>query len=431
MLLAWTLSAFAARPDAVAFVDGSGHPIRCHHLEGQAALCGVVLAALDEAWSVQVDGLGFAAPLPDGGLGGSDALDVYLAHDGTGGAGGAYVICEGDEADPCVDAVAGDGRASTPTYIVIDPDTPAADLRGYAHHEFNHVCQYATDFEEPFLAVWEGTAVAAEHWTDPTAPLDPGPIADYQVTPWASAVLQDGYWLDETYGIWSWYEYGATVWVRWMDERHGDGAGSLGPALWQAFANDPGENEPDVLDAWDTLGGDWRTDLPDFVRMRARLGTDTQPEWAKSLGVGARIPWEDGATGRVDGEWNASHELFPLGAVFARFEHDGNALSATLADAESFVLVDLDAPDGTPAADHLEFSEAGTVHFAMVSVPGDGFDADDALTGATATLLFGEPSDCGCASAGPGVPWGVLLSVSGAGAAARARPGRRGLATGR
>ncbi len=110
LLLAGTVSVFAAHPEAAGFVDGTGHPLRCHYLDGLAALCDVVLPALDEAWTVQVDGLGFAPPLADGGLGGSDALDVYLTHDGTGGAGGAYVICDGEEADPCMDAVAGDGR---------------------------------------------------------------------------------------------------------------------------------------------------------------------------------------------------------------------------------------------------------------------------------------------------------------------------------
>lgn len=409
-LALWGAVAWGARPEAAGYVDGADHPIRCHYLAGQAGLCDVIVPALDEAWAAQVDRIGFATPLPDGGLGGSDALDVYLTHDGTGGAGGAYVICDGKEVDPCVDATAGDGKSSTPSYIVIDPDTPQADLRGFAHHEFNHVTQYATDFEEPFLDVWEGTAVAAESWTDPAKALDPGPIADYQSTPWTSAVLQDGYWLDETYGIWSYYEYGATVWVRWMDERYGDGAGSIGPQLWAAFANDPGENEPDVLDAWDSFAGDWREDLPDFMRMRARLGTDN-PEWAEGLEESAEIAWID-LDGNTSGAWSPKRDVFPLGAVFVRFTPTPDTDRKLIAP-DGFVLVDLNRPDGEPATATLEAHAGIFSRFAVVRVPGAEFDADDALVGERPVVDLGEATECGCESrAGPGAPW--LLATLGA-----------------
>ncbi len=384
--------AWATRPEAAGFVDDATEPIRCHYLDGQAALCDVVLPALDAAWAAQVDRIGFATPLPDAGLGGSDNLDVYLTHDETGGAGGAYVICDGEETAPCVDAAADDGKQSTPTYIVIDPDTPVDELPRFAQHEFNHVLQYATAFEEPFLDVWEGTAVAAESWTNPDYPLDPGPIADYQATPWASALLQDGYWLDEEFGLWSYYEYGATVWVRWMDARHGDGAGSLGPALWAAMANDPGPNEPDLLDAWDTLGGDWRDELPDFVRMRATLGTDAAPDWAAGLDESAQVPWEPVAAA---GDWQPRHALWPLGMAFVRVRLDG---PATLTVGDGFLLVDLAAADGTPATDALT-PESGALDLAIVAVPADTFDADDTLEGATPTLtVTTEAAGCGCAS---------------------------------
>ncbi|GDX83546.1 hypothetical protein LBMAG42_53570 [Deltaproteobacteria bacterium] len=407
--LFWATTSWAARPEAAGFADRTDHPIRCHYLEGQAALCEVVGAALDEAWAAQVDRIGFASPLPDDGLGGSDALDVYLTHDSTGGAGGAYVICDGEEIDPCVDVAAGDGKASTPSYIVIDPDTPEADLRGFAHHEFNHVTQYATDFEEPFLDVWEGTAVAAESWTDPAKVLDPAPIADYQATPWASAVLQDGYWLDEAFGIWSYYEYGATVWMRWMDDRYGDGAGSIGPQLWAAFANDPGENEPDVLDAWDSFAGDWRDDMPDFVRMRAQLGTAAQPDWAAGLGESAEIAWID-LDGNASGAWSPKREVFPLGAVFVRLSPTPDT-TRTLSAPEGFLLVDLNRFDGEPAAARLTFEAGILSRFAIVRVPGAEFDADDVLVGEVPVVQLGETGGCGCQSgAGSRGPW-VLAAL--------------------
>jgi hypothetical protein len=406
-------TALAARPEAAGFVDSTTVAVRCHHLDGQAALCDPVLAAVEEAWAAQVDGLGFPAPPPDAGRGGSDALDVYLTHDGTGGAGGAYVTCDGAAQEPCADLVAGDGLASTPTYVVIDPDTATEDLRGYAHHEFNHVLQYAIDFEEPFLDVWEGTAVAAEAWTDPDMVLDPGPIDDYQRNPWVSALLQDGYWLEEQTGRVTWYEYGATVWVRWLDERHGDGAGSIGPALWLAFANDPGANEPDVLDAWTTLAGtDWRDELPDFVRMRARLGTEDAPAWATSLGVRGQVRWEEDSE-RLDGRWVASRSLQPLGMAFV--VHAGGlpveALDGTL-------LVDLDAADGTPAATRLEPGDGG--RYAIVATPDAAFDADDTLVETEGGVVVGEAGACGCAAA-EGAGWAAVAAAGVALAGSRAR----------
>lgn len=428
-------AAWAARPEAAGFVDDAAEPIRCHWLEGQASLCDVVLPALEAAWAAQVGRLGFATPLPDGGLGGSDALDVYLTHDETGGAGGAYVACDGEDTAPCVDAAPDDGRQSTPSYIVIDPDTPVGDLPRFAEHEFNHVLQYATAFEEPFLDVWEGTAVAAESWTNPDFPLDPGPIADYQATPWASALLQDGYWLDDTFGLWSYYEYGATVWVRWLDARHGDGAGAVGPALWAAMANDPGPNEPDVLDAWGTVaGGDWRGEVPDFVRMRATLGTAAQPAWAAGLDDGAAVAFDPEVT-LAAGEtatWTPENPLWPLGAAYLEV-HAATAVRAELTDAGDAQLVDLDAPDGTPGA--LALTGGKTLRLAVVRVPDSSFDADDPLTAASPGLTLsaeaGPAEGCGCASGAGGGARGaaVLLGIVGAGwrrrggAIGRRRPG--------
>ena len=392
--------AWAARPPAGSTVSRSDPPLVCHYESGDGSACEVVLSALAEAWAAQVDRLGFNAPVPDGAFGGGPELDVYLSHRGTGGAGGAYVTCDGDEAAACVDAVHGDGLASTPAYIVIDPDTPAADLAPYARHEFNHVLQYATDFEEPFLDLWEGVAVSAEAWTDPAAPVDPGPIADYQATPWASVVLQDGYELDEQYGLWSYYEYGATLWVRWLDERHGDGAGSIGPALWAATANDPGVNEPDVLDAWAAVRGDVAGDLVAFTRFRAGIGADAEPAWLQGLGGDVTLACQ--AHVEVDqepaGVWTARHEVWPMGFVCATFAH-GSTLVVEGAEPADFVLVDLDAAEDAPATDALRFDGPGVARVALLWVPSEDFDADDPLTAVFPALSWAtEPQDGGCAS---------------------------------
>ncbi len=378
-------AAMAARPAAVAYVDSADGRFRCHHGANGAALCDIVLPALDEAWAAQVDGLGFQAPIPDGVRGGSNAVDVYMLSEGTGGAGGAYVACDGDDLatpeETCDDATWGDGFSSDSAYIVIDPATDTDALRGYAHHEFNHVLQYATDFGEPFLSVWEGTAVAAEYWTDPAMVLDPGPVADYQAVPWASAVLHDGYFLDEQYDLWSWYEYGAMVWVRWLDERHFDGTGGAGPALWEALANDPIDNEPDVLDAWSMLAGDWREDMVDFAVSRGRFGTERGPAWLAELGDSAAIttwtPMGDSGSSREN------FELYPLGTAYIELTLDTGRNYWIVHDRidYNFAWAVVDDPDGVyvdaERYSGINLRGPGTIRLALVDLGSVTLDADD------------------------------------------------------
>lgn len=394
-------AAWAGRPSSEHRVALPDRPVVCHSDVEADPHCDLVLAGIDEAWAVLVEELGFAVPLSDGEAGGGPELDVYLSSRGTGGAGGAYVICDGAESDPCVDVLAGDGLASTPSYIVIDPETPEVNLSAYARHEFAHVLQYATDFEEPFISFWEGVAVAAEGWTDPSAPVDPGPIADYQAAPWASVILQDGYHLDELYGLWSYYEYGAVLWVRWLDERHGDGAGAIGPALWSATANDPGVNEPDVLDAWASVGGDVSGDLVAFTRFRSKVGTAEGADWLGELPATTQLDCEGERTARAgeSGEWAARHEVWPLGFACLSVTHE-TGLDVSFVDAGDFVLLDLDAPEDTPGEVSLRFEGAGTVRLALLRLPTEDFDADDVLTPVTPTLAWAaDGRSCGCGAA--------------------------------
>ncbi len=408
LLIAATLlgTALAARPEAAAFVDSDDGRFRCHHDADGAALCDIVLPALQDAWAAQVDRIGFRAPVSDGQRGGNEAIDVYLLREGTGGAGGAYVACDGDDLstpeETCTDSARGDGYSSDSAYIVIDPGTESDALGGYAHHEFNHVLQYATDFEEPFLSVWEGTAVAAEYWTDPAMVLDPGPVADYQAVPWASAVLHDGYFLDEEYDLWSYYEYGAMVWMRWLDERHFDGTGAAGPALWDAMANDPGENEPDVLDAWTELGGDWREDMVDFAISRGRFGTEQGPAWLGELGDSAAIttwaPLSDSGAATV------TFELYPLGAGY---------LEVTLESGRDYWIVHdrIDAyfewgvvndPDGVfvNADRHagINLRGPGTIRLVLVDLGHPTLDADSKKVNETSPARVDLQRDDSCAS---------------------------------
>lgn len=414
-LIASTLGWAIRPPDASVATTGGSRDVTCHAIPGGEAQCSVVLDAIDEAWAAQVEQLGFRPPLPDGTLGGGPGLDVYLSHLGTGGAGGAYVTCD-DE--PCVDAAQGDGRASTPSYIVIDPELDDTTLRRYCHHEFNHVLQFATDFEEPFLDAWEGTATAAETWTDPASLLDQGPLADYQATPWVSAVLQDGYWLDEQYDIWSYYEYGAVLWVLWMDQRWGDGAGSIGPALWAAMANDPGANEPDLLDAWDELSGGWENDVVEFAVDRGRFGTKDEPEWLTALGGAPEVT----TTLIPPGDYSDQlGPMYPLGMHYIDIEvaESANGSVRVGSDIADLELVSVRADPSLTltqtSSGRIVFAGLGTMRLVVVSVPENRFDADESLEPASPYLTVFYDKSVGQADCQPdGVHCGGFALMIGA-----------------
>lgn len=415
MILLAALSWAQERPDTAGFVDSAVVPVRCHwQREEDEARCADVLEWAATAWAVQVDGIGFVAPPGDGGLGGSDALDIYLSLEG--GAGEAWVDCVGGDGT-CVDADAADGRAGAASHVVIDARTDDADLPEYVVHEFNHTTQYATDYAEPFLALWEGTAVAAQRWTLPDEPLSASELADFQATPWISTALQDGYFLEEL-GIWSWYEYGAGVWVTWLDEVHADGTGAVGPALWAAATQEGYGADPDVLDAWDAVAGSWRDDLLDFTADRARFGTDAAPAWLTWGGPGAyafREATEVGAGDRLAPEYPP----YPLGVSFFDVDVPAGAMRTFALEGEDGVDWALLVIDGATTSAETTFTAAAdtTITLAVVNLGPPGMDADDALAPADFTLSVDAPAGdgggdeegpegppaeegCGCATSG-------------------------------
>ncbi len=416
----WSVPAgYAARPDSFGYVDSAQHPIRCHWSRlNDEQHCLDVIGYADTAWDVQVDQLGFRAPVPDAGIGGSDALDIYLTIAETGAAGSAWVDCEAGDGN-CQDSDPTDGFAGTPAFVLIDART--ADLHHYTQHEFNHVLQYATDFDEQSISLWESTAVSAEHWTDPTWTTSASDLADFQATPWISTVLQDGYFLDEQYGIWSYYEYGATLWMRWLDIEHGDGSGSFAPQLWAATAQEGPGREPDVLDAWDELTGDWQADLVAFTAFRGLVGTPRAPAWIAWAGEGGRA-WREAELERGDSVAPV-HPLYPLGVAYydVSVERKQRVTASLVGSAATeWRLIGIRG-----AGDYADDAETVTVNadddglatFAVVNLGWPGMDADDPLTADSFTITIAsaedvEPNaDCGCS--GGGSRAGLLAGLAG------------------
>jgi hypothetical protein len=418
-----TVALAAPRPADVGSVDSAGGHVRCHFQRTEdAPRCDQVIVWAEEAWAAQIDGIGFNPPLPDEGRGGTDALDIYLTRE-AGGAGQAWVDC--DAGDPhCVDADPTDGRAGSPSYVVIDPRTSDEEFPHFVHHEFNHTTQYATDFEEPFLSVWEGTAVACERWTDPTWPTIERDFGDYGETPWMSAVLQDGYFLYD-YDILSWYEYGAVAWVFFLDDRYGDGHGSVGPRLWNGFAQEAGEpNEPDALDAWDELSGDWRASMLDFAVDRARFGTPAAPDYAAF--APDAYAFREVTADELPATVVPTYPLFPLGTAYVDVPVTAGDVVSIALDGDpglrwGLIAVEPDADEAVEgvALEHV-VTATGVLTVGVVNLGPDGLDADDPLESASFALTISraeagdtDDTDSGNGGLPPGIAKGGCSTAAG------------------
>jgi hypothetical protein len=227
------------RPAAIGSVLSDEHPLRVHwSTPGDEALAERVLALAEHAWDVQVDQLGFRPPvLPDAADG--PELDLYLDAVGEGEAGVA--------ADALIDATPGDGFSSTSAWVVLDRGLGDDELPSFVAHEFNHVLQWATDFTEDHVNLWEATATAAQAWTLPADEARwAADVPDFQEAPWAPALLGDGDVLWPEFELGWAYEYGAALWMMHLADVHGD---DVGARIWNAAASEGDGLEPDFLDA--------------------------------------------------------------------------------------------------------------------------------------------------------------------------------------
>ena len=345
------------RPESSGSIVSADRPIRVHWTgHGYEDSAAIVLEAAELAWQVQVDELGFAAPvLPDEADG--PELDIYLA-DLEAWEGWAW-------APDQVDHEVGDGRMGAPAYIGIDRDLPADWLRSYTAHEFNHVLQYATDFNEASVNIWEATAVAAQHWTLGLAEglwdLD---VPDFQATPWAPVLLGDGYALQDYWSISdSFYEYGAAAWIMALDAEVGDGAGSFGPVLWQATAAEGPGNEPDVLDAVAELVGGSLADALDLIARRRWRGE----------GLPGSADWDDSFHPELLDALEADDLPLALQPEAAVTGQAFVTISGLAEDAPLNVGVQSEAGLGTSV---VEWLDGDLRVVAMSNLGPDGFDPD-------------------------------------------------------
>jgi len=386
-------------------VDSSTRDLRCHwESAGDASLCDEIIAGVEEAWSIQVDELGWPAPLPDD----DGLLDVYVSSDA-----GGFAYTQGTES--AVDPE--DGTTGTSAFIVFDPSFETT-ISWTMLHEFNHVLQFGIDPSERSAVAWEGVATAMEWFSDRSLVAQDVYISDFQADPWLGLV-GNGY----GFGVDSLYEYGSALWVFHLDHHSGDGKGSAALDLWLDNAQAGWDNEPDFIDALGTVyGSDWDSAWLDFIVSRIAVGTADAPEWAKW--------WKEAEFG-IHIEDSISASELPTSVTPANMPLQTGAVYAELTGLELGQRIRIHA-DGDPSVDWAvfdfqngrgEWNTGGTLEveaqgssliFGAVNLGASGFDPDDIIEGSSVSIevrvldtaddLEDDEKGGGCATA-PASTW--------------------------
>jgi hypothetical protein len=373
------------RPTSTDYIDHETLPVRCHmtRRSREAELCDMAFDAIALSWPRQVDEIGFAEPILD-----EDGIfDVYITDEYT--EGGAYVAGEGGDADP------DDDRMGQPSYMALDPTIPTDEFASYVAHEFNHVLQYSMDFTEPTLPVWEATATAAEAWTLDDYKVWGEWVADFQEHSWMG-LLGDGYILWDDYGIWSYHEYGAAIWILHLDHTYYDGTGEGGAELWWALTQDGWSNEPDVLDAWgDVTVGKWYDALTEFVAFN--LVSDDparRPAWVDDRDDGnwGPVPMDSVSEADLPATVTPEWGIAPSGWVHVELPDAPEHLVVSYeGDEDSRYALVAVAADGTVQTTTdwpVRLEATGPVDVAVVNLGDVSFDGDDRLVMSEIDISF-------------------------------------------
>jgi hypothetical protein len=290
---------------------------------------------------VQVDAVGFAPPLADGGeCGPDDRYDIFLWR----GLDGAFV-----EAIADYSATAHDDFT---TYMAINAFAPSENdfVDTTLAHELNHAAQASDDWWESAL-IFEMTATYAEALVFPEQDDWFYTMEDFQARPEWSLFYDDGY---ET-----WYMYGAAMFLHFLEQRYYGGDPSFIARIWRESRSDPAVGRPDYIDA-----------------MRAVLMTD--------LGIAL----DDAVTGFMQWRWFVAG--FDDGEHFAQGAEWPSAVAHEELDADlTQATVELEAM--LYGAQYLRLVNAGSVDRQLaVDLSTSGSDATWRLTTATGDEVAGS-----------------------------------------
>ncbi len=311
-------------------LDSSLYPLTVHYEEeAQAVYARSVLSAVEDAWSFQVDEMGFPAPPADSGLYGSDRYDVFVAEDPYGSR------CHRE-------APAADRPYGFTSSMIVDPiQIPVWALGLVLSHEFHHAVQ--AGIRPMGDNVMEGGAVyvSGMHRPDEAYILSYSlGINAFQEHPERS--------LDWQGALGDYYPYGAALFFIFLDEVYGDPKTlAIYKSMW------------DLLGVSDTLTySDALSELVDFDSAAAKFS-----RWRYFVG-----PEDDGFHFEDLANW-----------TIAGYDQDLTSV-ALAADLKS---------ENLPVNDSILSRQGpmpyGTVYLRLSLV---GLNADDAIS----ISVFGDPA---------------------------------------
>lgn len=246
------------RPPTAGHADSERFPLRIHWAEGvDQAYCLTMLKTAEVAWERMFNEMGFMAPLSDLGEGGSHAFDVYIVTNLQPGIGGYTSFSGFNEDTPHADAYG---------YVVFAHDLKPRYLRGVVAHELFHASQMAYDWWEDVSFMEASSTWIVDHVFD-DEDLYWKYYSWYNRQPWKAL---------DFISLADPYQYGAGMFLQFLDEHYGQGDGSFVRAVWElSVQNDP-INEPDFFDAIDALlkqqGQSFEKAFHDFGTWRVLVG---------------------------------------------------------------------------------------------------------------------------------------------------------------
>lgn len=207
-------------------------PLMVHYQRtGDEAKALEMIALLEESWLVQVDSLGFTAPLDDQGACGPDGrYDVFIWP----GIDGAFV--SGINTNPATP------HTDWTTYMAIDVSgaTGGVLLDTYMAHELNHALQASDDWTEDGQH-YEAGATFAEALVYPDENDWFFEIRDFQNNPHWSLFYDD-------FGA-TWYTYAAAMYLHYLYDRFFTGDPGFYARIWRGTRSNVGDARPDYFDA--------------------------------------------------------------------------------------------------------------------------------------------------------------------------------------
>jgi len=227
-------TALDARPDSIGFFESTRFPIRSHYPSADyMEKAETILAIAETSWEEQVLGMGFKAPPPDCGNGGSDHLDIYLQDLPQGVGGYAAFSCYIDETP----------EADAASFVALALTVPDEFIRGAVTHEFNHVLQNGIDYWEN-ITFKENTAT----WVMDRVFDDENYYFSY-----LRSYQRNPDWPIHKFSTSNTYQYGECMLLHFLAEYYGGGAPAIIVDIWNACVQDQMYNEPDYLEAMDRV----------------------------------------------------------------------------------------------------------------------------------------------------------------------------------